>query len=429
MNNRPKFHFTPQKGWINDPNGTVYINGEYHLFYQHYPDDIVWGPMHWGHATSKDLLNWEHKEIALFPDELGYVFSGSCVFDKENVSGLGTKENPPLLAYFTSHHPDTGEEQQSLAYSTDYEHFTKYENNPIISNRKDSSVYKQDFRDPKVFINPIRGGFTMVLSAGAVVEFYFTKDLIYWEKSGEFYPNVYEDCGICECPDCVPLETEEGMKWVLFISFWKDNRHFMRYFVGEFDGETFVETGSVNGPLLPDFGLDNYAMVSFNNSAPLMIGWGECWEYANQTPATVYRGKMTIPRIPSLVKTKYGYRLRFTPTSEAPQKEYCLNPGEEIVFSNDCNEELKIKVTETEVIVDRIKAGDFSFSDCFDLEEFLIHRAKRFTGGTCKITVVQDEGYFEIFAEDGLLTFSVMTYPETPLNLVCHISMNSGLDA
>lgn len=94
--NRPNYHFTPQKGWMNDPNGMVYIDGEYHLFYQHYPDDIVWGPMHWGHAISRDLLHWEHKEIALYPDELGYIFSGSCIYDKENVSGLGTKDNPPF---------------------------------------------------------------------------------------------------------------------------------------------------------------------------------------------------------------------------------------------------------------------------------------------------------------------------------------------
>ena len=133
---RPQYHFTPKKGWINDPNGMVYIDGEYHLFYQHYPDDIVWGPMHWGHAVSNDLLQWEHKDIALYPDELGYIFSGSCIYDKENVSGLGTKDNPPLIAFFTHHDPENGRQQQSIAYSLDKEHFIKYEGNPIITNAK-----------------------------------------------------------------------------------------------------------------------------------------------------------------------------------------------------------------------------------------------------------------------------------------------------
>src|SRR5210317_261671 len=98
---RPQFHFTPLEMWMNDPNGLVYHNGIYHLFYQYYPEDIVWGPMHWGHATSKDLIYWEHKPIALYPDENGYIFSGSAVVDKNNTSGFGTPDNPPLVAIFT----------------------------------------------------------------------------------------------------------------------------------------------------------------------------------------------------------------------------------------------------------------------------------------------------------------------------------------
>jgi sucrose-6-phosphate hydrolase SacC (GH32 family) len=122
---RPQFHFTPPTGWMNDPNGMVYHNGEYHLFYQHNPDSTVWGPMHWGHAVSKDLVRWQHLPIALYPDSLGTIFSGSAVVDVNNTSGLGTAQNPPLVAIFTSHHAE-GEkagrkdfQTQSLAYSTD----------------------------------------------------------------------------------------------------------------------------------------------------------------------------------------------------------------------------------------------------------------------------------------------------------------------
>ena len=94
---RPKIHFSPEEGWMNDPNGMVYVDGVYHFFYQKYPYDTSWGPMHWGHATSRDLIHWEHQPIALYPDELGFIFSGSAVYDTQNSSEYGTNENPPLL--------------------------------------------------------------------------------------------------------------------------------------------------------------------------------------------------------------------------------------------------------------------------------------------------------------------------------------------
>jgi len=139
---RPQVHFTPIEHWMNDPNGLVYLDGEYHLFYQHYPEKSVWGPMHWGHAISKDLVYWEHMPIALYPDSLGYIFSGSAVYDKYNTSGLGTVENPPLIAFFTYHDMKAEKEEryheietQSIAYSLDYgRNWTKYANNPVIKN-------------------------------------------------------------------------------------------------------------------------------------------------------------------------------------------------------------------------------------------------------------------------------------------------------
>ena len=113
---RPKAHFSPKEKWMNDPNGMVYHNGIYHLFYQYYPDSTVWGPMHWGHAISKDMLNWEHQPIALYPDSLGYIFSGSAVVDINNNSGFGKKDNPPLVAIFT-HHDPKGEKEGRNRFS------------------------------------------------------------------------------------------------------------------------------------------------------------------------------------------------------------------------------------------------------------------------------------------------------------------------
>ena len=122
---RPLVHFTPQANWMNDPNGMVFYNNQYHLFYQYYPDSTVWGPMHWGHATSTDLVHWQHQPIALYPDSLGYIFSGSAVVDTNNMSGFGKDGKIPLVAIYTSH--DTAGEKagkinyqnQSIAYSLD----------------------------------------------------------------------------------------------------------------------------------------------------------------------------------------------------------------------------------------------------------------------------------------------------------------------
>ncbi|MEX0360565.1 MAG: glycoside hydrolase family 32 protein, partial [Allomuricauda sp.] len=138
---RPQFHFSPEEKWMNDPNGLVYNDGIYHLFYQYYPEDIVWGPMHWGHAVSKDMVHWEHKPIALYPDEHGLIFSGSAVVDKNNTSGFAKNGESPLVAVYTYHLME-GEkagrndfQTQGIAYSLDNgESWTKYEGNPVIGN-------------------------------------------------------------------------------------------------------------------------------------------------------------------------------------------------------------------------------------------------------------------------------------------------------
>lgn len=413
MDKRYNYHFTPPKGWMNDPNGLVYINGVYHLFYQHYPEDIVWGPMHWGHAISTDLIHWEHKPVAIFPTEEEYIFSGSCVYDAENVSGLGTKEQPPLVALYTAHNPVTEEQQQCVAYSTDFEHFTKYKGNPVIENRKATEggsgignpCFKKDFRDPKVFLNTVKGGFSLVVAAGPKLEFFHSKNLLSWEKTGEFDPAEHGFAGICECPDCFLLQTVEGEKWIVTVSMiltedkigkpleergFADS-HVMQYFVGEFDGDTFVDTECAKTPLVLDYGLDNYAMVSFLHSPkPLLLGWGENWDYVYKILAEGFRGKMTLARRVQLVRTEQGLRLKFEPAGEVEPKN-CLKGvipvGKQLVFGKE-SDELRICVTETEINVAGLSA-------------------KRVLSGACNVTVIHDENYYEIFAEEGFVTFSV----------------------
>src|SRR5664279_3475301 len=150
---RPQFHFSPEAHWMNDPNGLVYFDGEYHLFYQYYPDSTVWGPMHWGHSVSTNLILWKHLPVALSPDSLGYIFSGSAVIDINNTTGFGSIGKPPMVAIFTYHNPileKSGSntfQNQGIAYSLDKGRtWTKYSGNPVLKNPG-----IRDFRDPKMF--------------------------------------------------------------------------------------------------------------------------------------------------------------------------------------------------------------------------------------------------------------------------------------
>ena len=193
---RPQIHFSPKAHWMNDPNGLVYHNGVYHLFFQYYPDSMVWGPMHWGHATSKDLVHWNEEDIALYPDSLGYIFSGSAVVDKNNTSGLGKDGKIPLVAIFTYHDPKGAEAKrndyqvQGLAYSLDDgKTWTKYENNPVLKN---PGIV--DFRDPKVMWYEPGKKWIMTLATKDRISFYSSPDLKNWTKESEFGENVGTFC-------------------------------------------------------------------------------------------------------------------------------------------------------------------------------------------------------------------------------------------
>tara|TARA_R110002167_G_scaffold62963_1_gene177558 strand:+ start:2626 stop:3465 length:840 start_codon:yes stop_codon:yes gene_type:complete len=220
---RPHFHFTPEAHyWMNDPNGLVYHNGNYHLFYQYYPNSTVWGPMHWGHAISKDLLHWEHKPIALYPDSLGYIFSGSAVIDKNNTSGFG---KDALVAIFTYHDlvkekaGDIDFQTQGIAFSNDEGNtWTKYDQNPIIKNPG-----IKDFRDPKMFWNDEKSKWQMVLVAKDHVQFYESDNIKDWKKISEFRFKDNPPLGVWECPDLFKLKVEGSNeeKWVLIISHGK----------------------------------------------------------------------------------------------------------------------------------------------------------------------------------------------------------------
>jgi sucrose-6-phosphate hydrolase SacC (GH32 family) len=219
---RPQFHFTPREKWMNDPNGLVYYDGEYHLFYQHYPDSTVWGPMHWGHAVSKDLVHWEHLPIALAPDSLGYIFSGSVVVDSLNTAGFQAGKEKTLVAIFTYHNMAfekqgrLDRQYQAIAYSNDKGRtWTKYAGNPVIK-----SPGTPDFRDPKVIWHAPSSSWVMTLAAGNHIEFFTSPDLKNWTRSGTFGEKAGAHGGVWECPDLFPLAVPgaDQQKWVLLVS-------------------------------------------------------------------------------------------------------------------------------------------------------------------------------------------------------------------
>lgn len=321
---RPQIHFSPASGWMNDPNGMVYYEGEYHLFFQHNPDASVWGPMHWGHAVSTDLVHWQQLPIALYPDSLGYIFSGSAVVDRENTSGFGTSENPPLIAFFTYHNPDLQQakevevESQAIAYSTDKGRtWTKYAGNPVIENPG-----IPDFRDPKVIWHEPTRQWIAALASGQEIRLYASGDCKNWTYLSAFGGGRGSHDGVWECPDLFPLRVNgsDETKWVLTVNInpgGPSGGSATQYFVGDFDGRQF--TSDQQKTLWADYGRDNYAGVTWSDAPGgrrIFMGWMNNWQYAGDKPTRVWSGAVTFPRELGLDKVENMYLLTSLPVDE-----------------------------------------------------------------------------------------------------------------
>jgi fructan beta-fructosidase len=290
---RPAYHFSPEYGWMNDPNGMVFLDGEYHLFFQYNPYGTRWQNMHWGHAVSTDLVSWTYLPTPLAPDSLGAIFSGSAVIDVHNTAGFG--ENA-MVAIYTS----AGKEQtQSIAYSTDKGRtFTKYEGNPVIPNPG-----IPDFRDPKVMWHAESGKWIMTLATKQTVTFYGSPDLKSWTLLSEFGNGIGSHAGVWECPDLISLNYQGKTKWVLLVSInpgGPNHGSATQYFIGDFDGKRFVAE-ELPYPLWLDYGRDNYAGVTWSNipdsdGRRIFMGWMSNWDYANDVPSQYFRSAMTAPR-------------------------------------------------------------------------------------------------------------------------------------
>lgn len=292
---RPLYHFSPPYGWMNDPNGLVFFQGEYHLFYQYNPYASVWGNMHWGHAVSKNLIDWQYLPIAIYPDSLGTIFSGSAVIDTENTAGFGKNA---MVAIYTN----AGEKQtQCIAYSNDKGRtFTKYAHNPVIKN---PGIV--DFRDPKVFWHKETSQWIMTLATKQTVTFYGSTNLKEWNKLSEFGEGIGNHGGVWECPDLLyfPPKATRPATWVLTVNInpgGPNGGSATQYFIGDFNGTVFTPQ-PLPYPLWLDQGKDNYAGVTWSNlpqndDRHLFIGWMTNLDYGGQTPTEKFRSIQTVPR-------------------------------------------------------------------------------------------------------------------------------------
>ena len=454
---RPQFHFSPEAHWMNDPNGLVYYNKEYHLFYQYYPDSIVWGPMHWGHAVSRDLIHWKHLPIALYPDSLGYIFSGSAVIDSTNTSGFGPDSIPPMVAIFTYHNPFLEKkgslkfQNQGIAYSIDKGRtWKKFSGNPVLKNPG-----KRDFRDPKMFWNEQMNKWELIMAVLDRVYIYSSPNMKDWTFESEFGNAAGAHGGVWECPDLFPLKIEgtDVTKWVMLVSInpgGPNKGSATQYFTGDFDGHKFIPD-DINIKWL-DWGRDDYAGVTWSNihegeARKIFIGWMSNWNYAAAEPTKVWRGAMTIPRELSLIRDKGQFCLASKPVREFGdlriasdtasiknlefKGETEISSGKVqlmqselffgfnlsavradtlgIIFENSIDERLVIGYSTImkQFYIDRKAAGNSGF-----LKEFAgISTAPYVAGATLKLHILVDAASVEMFVDDGRLVMTTLVFP------------------
>jgi fructan beta-fructosidase len=459
---RPQVHFTPKANWMNDPNGMVFYNNEYHLFYQYYPDSTIWGPMHWGHATSTDLVHWQHQPVALFPDSLGYIFSGSAIADANNTSGFGKDGKIPLVAIFTSHDPagekagKTTFENQSIAYSLDEgKTWTKYANNPVLKNPG-----VKDFRDPKVGWFEAGKKWIMTLATQDRVTFYSSKDLKSWSKESEVGKDFGAHGGVWECPDLFSLDYEGKEVWVLLVSInpgGPNGGSATQYFTGSFDGKTFTPNDTVTRWV--DYGPDDYAGITWSNTGKrkIFIGWMSNWLYANVVPTVKWRSATTIPRELMLQKVDSGLFLSSKPVSELEMltnnktsiygiaannfdltaKTGTLSGPARIEIKTDKLDDFSLNFTNEKgeklvvgfdkksnsYFIDRTASGKVDFSKSFAGR----HTAPRFINDSkADITLIVDNASIELFADNGLSVMTSIFFPNTDYSKIS-LQSSSGM--
>jgi fructan beta-fructosidase len=403
---RPQFHFTPDRNWMNDPNGLVYYKGKYHLFFQHNPQANVWGNMSWGHATSADLYHWQEQPVAIACTPTSGIFSGSAVVDINNTSGFGTTDNPPIVAIYTEHQNDESNQAQCLAFSVDEgATFTKYEGNPVLD------INAKNFRDPKVQWIDNQWIMTVALANDYKISFYSSPDLKSWTHLSNFGPAA-EVGGVWECPDLIQFDD----KWVLLVSLNPGGYQVgsgTQYFIGQWNGKEFIADDVQTRWL--DYGRDNYAGVTFSNAPDnkkIFLGWMCNWHYAGKVPTDPWRSAMTLPRELSL----HGDRIIQTPVSNPngfPEVSFTTQEGAiRICESNE--RYVEIGVRNQKLYIDTSRA--WNDLDAPTLQEIAIEK------GEIDIRVIVDRGSVEVFAAGGTVVLTNLVFVETALTTVAPLA-------
>ena len=421
---RPAYHHTPRYGWMNDPNGMFYKDGEWHLFYQYNPYGSLWENMTWGHSVSKDLIHWEALPNAIEPDAIGTIFSGSCVVDKNNTAGFGKNT---IIAYYTS----AAEAQtQSMAYSTDGGRtFKKYEKNPVIV----SNV--PDFRDPNFFWYEPTQKWIMLLAAGQEMQIYSSPNLKDWTLESNFGREYGNHDGVWECPDLLPLNVRGSgqQKWMLVCNINPGGPfggNATQYFIGQFDGHQFTCESKPEVTKWMDYGKDHYATVSFSNAPDgrtVVLAWMSNWQYANQVPTKQFRSANSVPRDLDLFVDGNETYCGVTPSKEMQalrgKKIKNLSDACELIVDVKGTMELTLSNAKGEQVVmnydaqkqafsmDRTKSGDVSFSEAFPATTVAP------THGTLKqLRIFIDHSSIEVFDADGKMAMTNLVFPSEPYN-------------
>ncbi len=445
---RPQYHFSPREHWTNDPNGLVYFEGEYHLFFQYNPFGDEWGHMSWGHAVSRDLLHWKELPVAL-PEANGVmIFTGSTVVDERNSSGLCTGGKHCLVAVYTGHTPGTGSkpalQTQNIAYSNDRgRSWIKYAGNPVLN------LNMSDFRDPKVFWSEQAKHWVMAVSLPNEhkVRFYSAPDLKHWSAMSEFGP-AGATGGQWECPELfeLPVEGKAGdTRWVMKVGLNPGARmggSGEQYFVGRFDGQRFTNDNPASLTLWTDYGKDCYCALTFNGlprgQKPVMIGWMDNWQYAAKLPTSPWRGQMTFPRELSLRETTAGIRLYQNPVEQIEQLEegsdstathsFLLafpleidgrgETGLKLLSNGEHYTSVGYDPGKKVLFVDRSHSGLTGFSPDFAarIEAPLVSSEK-----TLKIEILVDRCSLEVFADGGRVVSTNLVFPPPDANRIEHI--------
>ena len=440
---RSVYHHSPAQNWMNDPNGMFYDDAAqlWHLYYQHNPFGTTWGPMHWAHATSADLIHWEQQPIALYPDSLGTIFSGSIVIDRNNTAGFG--ENA-IVAIFTQ--SEICGQHQSIAYSLDGGmSFTKYEGNPVL--KGDIA----DFRDPKVCWDAQTNRWLMTLACQQEIRFYSSANLREWKYESSFGAGYGVHGGVWECPELIQLKIKneelkiDEEKWVLLVSLNPGGLFggsATQYFVGNWDGHTFTCIDEPEETKWLDYGKDNYSTFTWHNAPDgrtVSLGWMSNWQYANNLPTVAFRSQNTIARDLSLYTDDAGeVRVCVMPSPESlaikgkatkalddaaiVEVELCGKQSGVITLSNDRGEQvtMTLDVAAQTFSMDRTASGDCSFSADFAAETVTPLLVKQ---DNYKVIFFLDHCSIEAFDGDGAWAMTNLVFPSEPYN---HLDVVGG---